>query len=124
LALDEYSARVREGRRRWLGPAWAGIALLLTGPRLNEERKKYCSYATPPPPVPQSDIDFVRAHTRPGDRIWTTDDPLLYVYSDRQSAFRGGIVLDEIIEYYPGNTDQERLSVVRERLEEQLPKLV
>jgi len=30
------------------------------------------------PPVAQSDIDFVHAHTKPGDKIGTTDDPFLY----------------------------------------------
>jgi hypothetical protein len=74
--------------------------------------------------VPQSDIDLVLEHSSPGDKIWTTDDPLLYVFSDRESAFRGGIVLDEIIQYYPGETDAQRLSVIREGLAENRPKLV
>jgi hypothetical protein len=104
--------------------AYLGLALVMTLPRFGAECAKYSSYEAPPPPVPQSDIDFVHAHTKPGDKIWTTDDPLLYVYSDRESAFLGGIVLDEIIEYYPGNTDEERLAIVREGLEKNRPKLV
>lgn len=103
---------------------YVGLALIMTLPRFVAESAKYGSHKTPPPPVPQSDIDFVHAHTKPGDKIWTTDDPLLYVYSDRECAFLGGIVLDEIIEYYPGNTDEERLAVVREGLERNRPKLV
>ena len=131
LALDESakgwdsSARARRFPvRHALGAVWLGVALFMTLPRLGAELSKYSSYAPPPSPVPQSDIDFVHQHTSPGDKIWTTDDPLLYVFSDRESAFRGGIVLDDIIEYYPGNTDQERLRVVREGLDENLPKLV
>jgi hypothetical protein len=104
--------------------AYLGLALIMTLPRFGAEVMKYGSYAAPAPPVPQSDIDFVHAHTKPGDKIWTTDDPLLYVFSDRESAFLGGIVLDEIIEYYPGKTDEERLSIVREGLEKNRPKLV
>jgi hypothetical protein len=131
IALDEYAKRwgSRAGRGRAhlplaLGAGCLGLALATTGPRFVSESKKYAGYGPPPPLVSQSDIDFVHRHTSPGDKIWTTDDPLLYVYSDRQSAFRGGIVLDEIIEYYPGNTDAERLSVIREGLEENRPKLV
>ena len=124
ISLDEYAKRLRPSLGPWVGPAWFVIALLMTGSRSIHELGKYASYAVPPPPVLQSDIDFVRANTSPGDTIWTTDDPLLYVYSDRESAFRGGIVLDEIIEYYPGNTDAERLAVVREGLEAKRPKLV
>jgi hypothetical protein len=107
-----------------LGAAWIAIALFMTWPRFAGEWKKYASYKTAPPPVDQADIDFVRAHTSPEDTIFTVDDPLLYVFSDRASGFRGGIVLDEIIEYYPGDTDEERLSVIRDGLEEKRPKLI
>jgi len=124
IALDAVAKRSGSDLSLWLGVTWLGMALALTMPRFAAERKAYRTYKAEPPPVAQSDIDFVRAHTNPGDKIWTTDDPLLYVFSDRQSAFRGGIVLDEIIEYYPGDTDEERLSVIREGLEENRPKLV
>lgn len=124
IALDSFLKRFGTKLSHAGGAAWMGIALVMTLPRFDAERKKYGSYKAAPPPVPQSDIDFVHAHTSPGDKIWTTDDPLLYVYSDRESAFRGGIVLDEIIEYYPGNTDEERLSVIRDGLVENRPKLV
>jgi hypothetical protein len=128
VALDAYARS--SGRERSpalanrVGAAYLGLALIMTLPRFGAEFEKYGSYEAPPPPVPQSDIDFVHAHTKPGDKIWTTDDPLLYVYSDRESAFLGGFVLDEIIEYYPGDTDEERLSIVREGLEKNRPKLV
>ncbi|HVZ34697.1 MAG TPA: hypothetical protein VG963_19850, partial [Polyangiaceae bacterium] len=106
------------------GAAWVAVALFLTWPRFTGEWKNYASYKTEPPPVDQADIDLVRVHTGPQDSIFTVDDPLLYVYSDRVSGFRGGIVLDEIIEYYPGDTDEERLSLVRDGLEEKRPKLI
>ncbi|HEU4580064.1 MAG TPA: hypothetical protein VFS67_17520 [Polyangiaceae bacterium] len=124
VALDGLVQRWGSVARHALGAAWLGIALLLTGPRFAAESKKYASYAPAPPPVDPADIDFVRQHASPEDTIFTVDDPLLYVYSDRVSAFRGGIVLDEIIEYYPGDTDEERLSVIRDGLEEKRPKLI
>jgi hypothetical protein len=124
IALDEYAKRSIASMRHWVALAWMGVALAMTLPRFDAERKKYTSYRPQPPPVPQSDIDTVLQHTQPGDTIFAADDPLLCVYSDRVNAFRGGIVLDEIIEYYPGKTDEERLTVIREGLEEKRPKLV
>jgi len=121
---SDAAARWRRPLRHALGALGLGLALVSTWPRFGAELEKYSSYAPPPPLVPQADIDRVHQHTSPGDTIWTTDDPLLYVFSDRESAFRGGIVLDEIIEYYPGKTDEERLQVVRQGLEERRPKLV
>jgi len=123
--FDEYAKRSWFALRVWLGASWLALALLLTSPRFTAEWKAYFSYKVEQPtPVRQSDLDFVRAHTSPGDKIWTLDNPLLYVYSDRVCAFRGGIVIDEIIDYYPGDTDEERLSFIREGLEENRPKLV
>lgn len=124
MALDGLFKPSGRDLSHWAGATGIALALVMTLPRFGTEWKNYGGYKAPPPPVPQGDIDFVRAHTSPSDKIWTTDDPLLYVYSDRVSAFRGGIVLDEIIEYYPGNTDEERLSIIREGLVENRPKVV
>jgi hypothetical protein len=126
-ALDAFASRWRRDLSPWVGAACMALALVTTWPRFAAEWGKYGGYQLPPapaPPVVQADVDFVREHTRPTDTIFTIDDPLLFVYSDRLNAFRGGIVLDEIIEYYPGNTDEERLSVIRTGLEEKRPKLV
>jgi hypothetical protein len=124
IALDALSKRWRRDLSVGAGAACVALAFATTWPRFRTEWKSYATYKPPPQLVPQSDIDFVLAHTSPGDKIWTTDDPLLCIYTDRENAFRGGIVLDEIIEYYPGNTDKERLSVIRQGLEENRPKLV
>lgn len=124
IALDAVCKRSGRDLSPWVGAACSALAFVLTMPRFGAEWKSYGSYKIPKQVVPQRDIDFVLEHTKPGDKIWTTDDPLLYIYTDRMNAFRGGIVLDEIIEYYPGNTDAERLSVIREGLLENRPKLV
>jgi hypothetical protein len=123
-ALDALAKRWSTAASDGLGAVYVAMALFLTWPRFAAEWRKYASYKTEPPPVDQAEIDFVREHTSPGDTIFTTDDPLLYVYSDRASGFRGGIVLDQIIEYYPGDTDEERLSVIRDGLDETRPKLI
>jgi hypothetical protein len=124
IALDELTKRWRDSVAHGLGVLSMGVALFLTWPRFAQEWKRYGSYAAPAPPVSQEDIAFVHQHTSPGDKIWTTDDPLLYPFSGRESAFRGGIVLDEIIEYYPGKSDKERLAPIRQGLEEKRPKVV
>jgi hypothetical protein len=124
MALDAFFRRSGHNLSIWVGATCIALAIATTWQRFGAEWKSYGSYRAPPPPVPQSDIDFIVAHTSPGDKIWTTDDPLLCIYSDRENAFRGGIVVDEIIQYYPGSTDEERLSVIREGLEENRPKVV
>ena len=124
IALDAYSKRAGVALRRWVGATWVAIALVSTYPRFSEEWTKYAAYKPVPPPVNSSEIDFVRAHSSPGDRIWTLGDPLLYVYSDRRTAFREGIVIDELIDYYPGDTDEQRLAGQREALLRKRPKLV
>src|SRR5678816_1406139 len=103
---------------------WMIAAAVLTFPRFKDEWSARKTYHAPPPPVPQAEIDFVRAHTGPTDRIFTLGDPLLYVYSNRRTAFREGIVLDELIPYYPGDTDQNRLAGQKAALLAKRPKLV
>jgi hypothetical protein len=124
ILLDGYSKRSGRAIRRWIGLSLAAIALATVWPRLSDEWGKYKSYPVPEPPVSQNDLALVRAHSQPGDRIWTLGDPLLYVYSNRLNVVREGIVLDEIIEYQPGSTDEERLAGQREELRANPPKLV
>jgi hypothetical protein len=124
IALDDQMRMTGRRLRAWMGITWLAVALATTGDRLGTEWKKYAGYQPAPPPVSEEDVAFVGAHSAPGDMIWTTDDPLLYVYSDRLCAFRGGIVLDEVIEYYPGRTDEERLAPIRAGLVKNRPKVV
>jgi hypothetical protein len=107
---------------RWVGVATAAVAALTVWPRFAEEWSK--TYGLPAAPVSRAEVDFVRAHSAPGDRIWTLGDPLLYVFADRPNACREGIVIDELIQYHPGRTDEERLRDQREELRQQRPKLV
>ena len=124
MALDVYARQAGVAMTRWNSATWVVIALLGTYPRFSDEWIKFSDYKPVPPPVSHSEIDFVRSHSAPGDRIWTLGDPLLYVYSDRLTAFREGIVIDELIPYYPGNTDEQRLSGQREELLHNRPKLI
>jgi hypothetical protein len=124
IALDVYSKGAGVAMSRWIGATWVAIAFMSTQPRFSEEWKKYPDYKPQPPPISSGEVDFVRAHSKPGDRIWNLGDPLLYVYSDRTAARREGIVIDELIQYYPGDTDEQRLAGQREELLANRPKLV
>src|SRR5678809_689759 len=76
-ALDSYAKGAGAGMARWVGATWVLVAILWVSPRFSDEWEKHSAYATPPPPVSQSEVDFVRAHSSPGDRIFTLGDPLL-----------------------------------------------
>ncbi len=124
IALDGCAGRAGNGLRRWVGVSWVAGALLAIWPQFSEERDKEEGYTTSEPSVSTTELDFVRTHSTRDDRIWTLGDPLLYVYSDRLDALREGIAIDEIIEYYPGDTDEQRLSAQREELVRSPPKLI
>jgi hypothetical protein len=124
IALDQCSRLQAKAIRRWLGLSWAAIVLITVWPRFSEEWRNYGTYKPPEPPVAKSEVELVQAHTNAGDRIWNLGDPLLYVFSDRFNAVREGIIMDEMIPYYPGNTDEERLKGLRDQLLANPPKLV
>jgi hypothetical protein len=124
LALDGYARGNGPALRRWIGASWVVVALFATFGRFSDEWTASSTYAAPAPPVNRAEIDFVRSHTSPGDRIWTLGDPLLYVFSDRPTAFREGIAIDELISYYPGDTDEQRLAPQRAELMQNRPKLI
>jgi len=124
IALDVYSKRADKGMPPVGRRDLARDGAREYGSAPGDEWKKYGAYKAEPPQVTQSDVDFVRAHSSPGDTIMTLGDPLLYVFSDRVCAFRGGVVLDELLEYYPGRTDEERVAGQREGLLMNRPKVV
>ncbi|MDX2051019.1 MAG: hypothetical protein SFV15_01425 [Polyangiaceae bacterium] len=124
IAIDEQLRTINGKIYHWVSLSWVVTVLVAVGPRLSDEWEAYSTYKPPQPPVSQADIALVRAYSSPGDRIWTLGDPLLYVYSDRLNAVREGIVIDEIISYHPGQTDEERLAGQRAELLANRPKLV
>jgi hypothetical protein len=69
-------------------------------------------------------LKFIAEHTGPEDRILTTGSPALYVQANRRSALRESALVDPAIHFYPGNTDEERLSGLRAQLERNMPKVV
>ena len=124
IALDDYSKRRPGPMRRWIGLSAAAVALVTLWPRFSDEREKYATYQPPPPPVNMEEVALVKQLSSPGDRIWTLGEPLLYVYSDRLNAVHWGGTFDELIAYFPGSTDEERLAGERAALVRNRPKLV
>jgi hypothetical protein len=124
IALDQYAKRAGFAMRRWVAASWSALAFVVLWPRASDEMDLFATYKPLEPPVSQPQVAFVRSHSSPGDKIFTLGEPLLYVFSDRLSAVREPAVVDELIEYNPGKTDEERLAGERDELAHNLPKLV
>jgi hypothetical protein len=95
-------------------------------PRLLSEQAAFGkrTFASPMiEPVPGV-FDAVRKYTTPDDRIATSGNPILYVQVNRRSAIRESNLLDPILGFYVGNTDEEKLRPVYDELVKSRPKLV
>jgi hypothetical protein len=112
--------------RRFVGMALLGTVLAPLAPRLWLEKDVFGTRPLPNAyrePVPGI-LATVKQYTTPKDRIFTIGMPALYVQANRLSAVRESAITDEALGFYPGNTDEERLSVLRGELERNMPKLV
>jgi hypothetical protein len=69
-------------------------------------------------------VAFIAANTTPDDRILTTGTPMLYVVTDRFGAVRESNFTDEILGYYDGESDEEKLQGLRDQLRRNPPKVV
>jgi hypothetical protein len=114
--------------RRWPVCVWVwlvmGVPVLLDAwPGLKAE------YQTSYPSLPNAEplpgvLAFVEANTTPADRIFTTGPPGLYILTNRIAATRTSSVTDEIIESFPGTTDEEKTRHLYDDLAEHRPKVV
>jgi hypothetical protein len=125
--LDGMTSRVPSATAPRLA-GWLLFAAMfaLIWPRIDEERERRVPRPHPnayADSVPGS-LEFIKKHTVPGDRIFTTGAPGIYVQADRVGATRECAHFDELIYGYPGNTDEERLSGIRAQLEKNMPKVV
>ena len=112
--------------------AFLGLAMLCTvfwhdWTRFDTERDLYGTRTSPAfeAKEPMAGVfAAVREYTGPNDRIVTTGAPSLYMQVDRISGMRESTTDDEILGFYDGDTDQERLSGVRAELMRSRPKLI
>ncbi|MEI8344818.1 MAG: hypothetical protein WCG06_01965 [Candidatus Omnitrophota bacterium] len=73
---------------------------------------------------PENLRDPVKRFTGKNDYILLLENPMMYIFLERKHSFRWGLLLDELIRGYPGDTEQEKMRLVREEIEKKLPKLI
>jgi hypothetical protein len=102
-------------------------ALVVTlWPRIESERKAYGTRSFPPTmvePVPGI-FEGVRKYTTPDDRIVTSGNPILYVQTNRRNGVRESTLLDPMLGFYVGATDEEKLRPVYDEMVKSRPKIV
>jgi hypothetical protein len=106
-------------------PVRVALILLMAyalGPRVAQEITK--RYPVPGPFFAPDVVQFIRETTSPTDRIFTTGEPAIYAYTERQSALTNGSYVDEFLAYLPGNTDQEKVAPAFAELMRKKPKVV
>lgn len=110
--------------RHWIGAVFLGTIAVFVSPRFLSEFEGYpYKWAKITDPVPGV-YDFIAKNTVPSDRIFTTGEPQLYMYANRLSALRESSIIDEFMDYYPGNTDVEKVRHLREQLVRNRPKVI
>ena len=77
----------------------------------------------PAVPGPAAVLDYITQNTRPSDYILSTA-PGVYFYTKRKSALTYNSFLDDVIETFPGKTDEERIARMRAQLQKHMPKVV
>ena len=122
---DALSGALRRARRDV--KIWAGVATLAgvacsSYPRYAQAVEKH------PAPVERqvaADVkDAIDRYTNRDDYILTTGTPDLYFLVRRLGAHEDNGFVDEYLVMYPGDTDTERVSGMRARLEATRPKIV
>jgi len=126
LGLVVMSQRIPSARvNRVVG--WVLLAGVLAplAPRLDKEMDRHDrTFANAYEESVPGSLAYIAKNTRPGDRIFTTGPPGIYVQANRLSATRESGHIDAVLYGYPGNTDEERLSGLRAQLEKNMPKVV
>jgi hypothetical protein len=127
LGLDAMRQAIPSARvNRLVG--WVLLAGVLTplAPRLDTEMSRHDkrSFANAYEESIPGALAYIAKNTKPGDRIFTTGPPGLYVQANRMNATRESGHIDAVLYGYPGKTDEERLSGLRAQLEKNMPKVV
>jgi hypothetical protein len=124
--LDGLASRVPSAMAARLA-GWLLFAAMfvLIWPRLEKEMERREPRAIPNAYAESvaGSLEYIAKHTVPGDKIFTTGPPGLYVQANRIGATRECAHFDEILYGYPGNTDEERLSGIKAQLEKNMPKV-
>jgi hypothetical protein len=88
-------------------------------------KKRVDEHPRPVGRVVATDVrEAIEKYSKPLDYILTTGTPDLYFVTGRLGAHETNGFVDELLVMYPGNTDVERVSGMRARLEATLPNVV
>jgi hypothetical protein len=103
----------------------AGLVALHVWPRLDTERTAFGTrrFGSPYVEAVPGIFKIVADNTTPQDRIFTTGMPNLYVQTDRISAVRESVFVDEMMGFYTGDTDEERFRPIHDQLKKNMPKV-
>jgi hypothetical protein len=103
----------------------AGLVILHVWPRLDAERVAFGTrqFGTPYIEAVPGVFRIVAENTTPEDRIFTTGMPNLYIQTNRVSAVRESVFVDEMMGFYTGDTDAERFRPIYEQLKKHMPKV-
>ncbi|MBK8996315.1 MAG: hypothetical protein IPM35_11290 [Myxococcales bacterium] len=116
------ASSLTRGAGVWSGSILLTLSVVTVYPRYEREAGK--KYSHQPLNIAPHVLDFVREHSAPSDRVWTTGAPGVYVFADRLSATRESAILDDYLPQYPGESDAEKLAPLRAQLERHMPKVV
>jgi hypothetical protein len=126
-SMTPYLSAADRSTRIFMRLAVLGAVLLSVWPRFEAELPAYGTRVFPvggPGEEVPGSFEAVRKYTVPKDRVLTTGNPIFYVQMDRLSAIRESNLLDPILPYYVGATDEEKLRPLREELVMNRPKVV
>lgn len=125
-AMTPHLRTVTRSMRVVVRVAMLSALVVALWPRIESERKAFGtrSFASPMvEPVPGV-FEAVRRYTTPADRIVTSGNPILYVQTNRLSGIRESNLLDPVLGFYVGSTDEEKLRPVYEEMVKSRPKIV
>lgn len=127
IGVDRMKGRVAAAEpvvRRALYALFIGVPVVFMIPRISAEFQGFPhEWNTVTDPVPGA-FDFVAKHTAPTDKIFYTGPPAFYMFADRLAAVNESSILDDFLIYLPGNTDEEKVSDLRQQLIRSKPKVV
>ena len=129
IGLDALTPFLRQSSRLvqlFIQVTIAGIVIMHVWPTLDREYDAFGKRSFGSPyvePVPGI-LKIVADNTTPEDRIFTTGMPSLYIQTDRISAVRESVFVDEMVGFYEGNTDEEIFHPLYVQLKKNMPKVV
>ena len=71
----------------------------------------------------QTVVETIERHSKPGDYILSTQEPLIYVALNRKGPLGTQIFLDEVLPYAAGASPMLSMESLRDNLEKHLPKV-